>query len=44
MKRIDKSPELPSLTQHRLQPHADYDNYVNKQELRNALLAEQGQI
>ena len=44
MKHIVKGTEPPSLTQHRLQAHADYDNYVEKDELRATLLAEQGRI
>lgn len=41
MRRIVKGPEPPSLTAHRLTPHCDYDNYAAKDELRDALVAEQ---
>lgn len=44
MKHIVKGTEPPSLTQHRLQAHTYYDNYVEKDELRATLLAEQGRI
>lgn len=44
MKHIEKKAELQTLTRHRLQPHAGYDNYVEKDELRAALLSEQGGI
>jgi uncharacterized protein (TIGR02646 family) len=41
MRTIQKGPEPPTLTQHRKQPHADYDNYPDKEALRIALVAEQ---
>ncbi|PZW47191.1 uncharacterized protein (TIGR02646 family) [Pseudomonas sp. URIL14HWK12:I3] len=41
MRTIQKGPEPASLTQHRKQPHADYDNYADKEALRQALVAEQ---
>lgn len=41
MRTIQKGPEPATLTQHRKQPHADYDNYVDKAALRQALVAEQ---
>jgi len=41
MRTIQKGPEPTSLTQHRQQPHADYDNYADKAALRQALVAEQ---
>ncbi|MBK1644457.1 TIGR02646 family protein [Thiocapsa imhoffii] len=41
MRTIQKGPEPASLTQHRQQPHADYDNYADKAALRQALVAEQ---
>jgi len=44
MKHITKGLEPHSLTHHRLQPHANYDNYSAKEDLRDALLAEQGCI
>lgn len=44
MKRIVKGPEPRSLTQHRVKSHADYDNYQEKDELRQSLLSEQGYI
>ena len=44
MKNIVKNPEPASLTQHRCQAHADYDNYPQKTDLRMSLLAEQGNI
>ena len=44
MKHIVKGDEPPSLTTHRQQTYADYDNYAGKNDLRAALLAEQGKI
>ncbi len=44
MKYIRKSKEPDSLTQHRLKPHSDYDNYKKKDDLRQTLLKEQGYI
>ena len=44
MKHITKGQEPQSLIRHRKQPHSDYDNYTEKDELREALLAEQGGI
>lgn len=41
MRTIQKGPEPATLTQHRQQPHADYDNYADKSTLRQALVAEQ---
>lgn len=41
MRTIQKGREPSSLTRHRQQPHADYDNYVDKDALRQALVAEQ---
>jgi len=41
MRTIQKGPEPTTLTKHRQQPHADYDNYADKAELRQALVAEQ---
>lgn len=41
MRTIQKGPEPATLTQHRQQPHADYDNYLDKDGLRVALVAEQ---
>ena len=41
MRTIQKGPEPASLTQHRQQPHADYDNYGDKAALRQSLVAEQ---
>lgn len=41
MRTIQKGPEPTTLTQHRQQPHADYDNYTDKDDLRQALVAEQ---
>lgn len=44
MKRIDKSKQPQSLLQHRRKQFADYDNYAEKDELRESLLTEQGHI
>lgn len=41
MRTILKGREPTSLTQHRQQPHADYDNYADKATLRQVLVAEQ---
>lgn len=41
MRTIKKGPEPATLTQHRKQPHADYDNYADKAVLRQALVTEQ---
>ncbi len=41
MKNIQKKPEPRSLTQHRCNIHADYDNYPEKNELRDSLVTEQ---
>lgn len=41
MRTIQKGPEPATLTQHRQQSHADYDNYADKATLRQALVAEQ---
>ena len=40
MKAITKRPEPASLTQHRLTPHCNYDNYGPKDDLRHALVIE----
>ncbi|MDY0050773.1 MAG: retron system putative HNH endonuclease [Halothiobacillaceae bacterium] len=41
MRSIQKNGEPASLTAHRQQPHADYDNYTDKDTLRQSLVAEQ---
>lgn len=41
MRTIQKGQEPESLTQHRKQPHADYDNYADKDALRQILVADQ---
>jgi uncharacterized protein (TIGR02646 family) len=41
MRAITKLPEPPSLTQHRATPHADYENYADKDTLRARLVFEQ---
>jgi len=41
MRAIQKGKEPHSLTQHRLTSHTDYCNYVEKDELRASLVAEQ---
>jgi uncharacterized protein (TIGR02646 family) len=41
MRAITKGPEPPSLTAHRQTPHANYDNYNDKDGLRRALVTEQ---
>lgn len=38
---IAKAVEPQSLAQHRAQPHSDYNNYLQKDELRAALIGEQ---
>ncbi len=44
MRAIQKGREPQSLIQHRRSPHADYDNYRQKDELRVSLAIEQGGI
>ncbi|EDN71315.1 conserved hypothetical protein [Beggiatoa sp. PS] len=44
MKYIKKGKEPSSLLAHRKKSYADYDNYAEKDELRDALLNEQGDI
>jgi hypothetical protein len=44
MKRITKQSEPRSLVEHRSQTNADYDNYSDKDKLRESLLREQGYI
>ncbi len=44
MKRIIKGREPQSLLEHRLKSFADYDNFSEKDELRESLLTEQGYI
>jgi uncharacterized protein (TIGR02646 family) len=41
MRTIQKNGEPASLTAHRQQPYADYDNYTDKDVLRQSLVAEQ---
>lgn len=41
MREIIKNKEPASLTRHRTTPYADYDNYVEKESLRNSLVEEQ---
>ncbi len=41
MRTIQKGQEPATLTRHRQQPHAEYDNYTDKAALRQALVAEQ---
>jgi len=41
MRTIQKGPEPATLTQHRQQANANYDNYLDKAALRVALVAEQ---
>ena len=41
MRTIVKGAEPRSLTEHRLTPHSDYNNYTGKNALRAALVAEQ---
>ena len=42
MRPIDKGREPPSPIKHRKSEHADYRNYLDKEELRKALVFEQG--
>lgn len=44
MRAITKLPEPNSLTQHRAQEHADYDNYADKERLRGQLVEEQREL
>jgi uncharacterized protein (TIGR02646 family) len=44
VKHIVKGKEPQSLLEHRLKSHANYDNYREKDDLRESLLTEQGQI
>src|ERR1051325_418597 len=44
MRPIVKQSEPPSLTRHRVRPHADYDNYAEKDDLRKSLVGEQGAL
>ncbi len=44
MKQIKKAKEPPSLLAHRKKSHANYDNYAEKDDLRDALVKEQGHI
>lgn len=41
MRAIHKKVEPPTLTQHRQAPHSDYDNFQDKDTLRQALVTEQ---
>ncbi len=41
MRNIQKQTEPRSLTEHKCQPHADYDNYAEKDDLRRSLVEEQ---
>ena len=41
MRAITKGAEPPSLTAHRQTPHCDYDNYADKESLRQVLVTEQ---
>jgi uncharacterized protein (TIGR02646 family) len=41
VRAITKGQEPPSLTAHRQSPHSDYDNFQDKNELRQSLLTEQ---
>ena len=41
MRAITKGAEPPSLTEHRLTLYSDYDNYADKDALRDALVSEQ---
>ena len=41
MRTITKGAEPPSLIEHRLTPHCDYDNYADKDALREVLVREQ---
>ena len=44
MRAIPKGPEPSSLTAHRQTAHCGYDNYADKDALRDALVTEQGCI
>jgi uncharacterized protein (TIGR02646 family) len=44
VREIVKRQEPASLTAHRLTPHSNYENYAEKNALRNALFREQGAI
>ncbi len=44
MKHIIKGHEPQSLIEHRKQPNSNFDNYAEKDELRDALLTEHGRI
>ena len=44
MRAIAKGPEPASLMRHRLTPHCDYDNYADKDALRDALVSEQREL
>ncbi len=44
MKYIKKGNEPDSLTEHRSQPDSTYDNYQHKDELREYLAGEQGNM
>ena len=44
MRNIQKEHEPRSLTQHRCQTHANYNNFKEKQDLRDSLFSEQGGI
>lgn len=44
MRTIRKQPEPRSLARHRANTNADYDNYAQKDELRESLVAEQGAL
>ena len=44
MRAIQKGREPQSLTRHKRSPHANYDNYPQKDELRTSLVTEQGGI
>ncbi|MCP2731692.1 retron system putative HNH endonuclease [Limnofasciculus baicalensis] len=44
MKHIVKGKEPQSLLEHRLKSHTNYDNYQQKDDLRESLLTEQGYI
>lgn len=41
MRNIKKGTEPRTLTEHRCKQHADYDNYADKDDLRESLVAEQ---
>lgn len=44
MRQIIKKREPRSLTEHRASSHADYENYADKQGLREAIVRDQGGI